>query len=324
MVGMLRRFRVVTAPNLLTHPNQPPLPAHAPARTPASTVELAGRSVTRIGFGALHLAGPGGWGAPVDRAASVALVRAAVEAGLNYIDTADSLGPDVSEAVIAEALAPYGDDIVVATKAGMLRTGPSGWAPHGHPRYLKQQAHASRLRLCLDRIPLFYLHRIDPAFTLEDQLGALVELRNEGVIDGIGLSAVTAAQLTAAQQLTPIAAVQNHYNLVSRDSDDVLALAEAAGIPFVAFWTLGHGRDLLGNSELLALAASVGHSPAQLLIAWLLHRSDSLIALPGTSRIERLLSNADAAALRLDPETLVALETIAAATPATPAFATRD
>lgn len=279
--------------------------------------------MARVGFAGLHLAGPGGWGEPADRSAAIALLRAAIEAGVNYIDTADSLGPDVSEAVIAEALAPYSDDIVVATKAGMLRTGPSEWAPHGHPRYLKQQAHSSRLRLGLDRIPLFYLHRIDPAYTLEDQLGALLELRDAGVIDGIGLSAVTAQQLEAAQQLTPIAAVQNHYNLVSRESDDVLALADQAGIPFVAFWALGHGRDLLGNSELLALAASLAQSPAQLLIAWLLHRSASIIALPGTSRIERLLSNTDAAALRLDDETLAALDSIAASTPATPAFTTR-
>ena len=186
--------------------------------------------------------------------------------------------------MIGEALSPYDDGVVVATKAGMLRTGPGGWSPHGHPRYLKQQAYASRLRLGVDRIPLFYLHRIDPAYGLAEQLGALVELREEGVIDGIGLSAVTAAQLNAAREITPIAAVQNHYNLVSRDSDDVLALAESAGIPFIAFWSLGHGRELLANADLLSLAASAGHTPAQC-IAWLLHRSDSLIALPGTSSI---------------------------------------
>lgn len=297
--------------------------AGIPTQSPARTVDVAGRDVGRIGFGALHLAGPGGWGAPADRGAAIALVRAAVDAGITYIDTADSLGPDVSEAVIGEALSPYDDGVVVATKAGMLRTGPGGWSPHGHPRYLKQQAYASRLRLGVDRIPLFYLHRIDPAYGLAEQLGALVELREEGVIDGIGLSAVTAAQLNAAREITPIAAVQNHYNLVSRDSDDVLALAESAGIPFIAFWSLGHGRELLANADLLSLAASAGHTPAQLLIAWLLHRSDSLIALPGTSRIARLRANADAAAVRLGPETLAALEAIASASSAIPAFATR-
>lgn len=316
----------MTTPNLLTAaqtPAVPPTRAPGAAASPAHTVPIVGRSVRRIGFGALHLAGPGGWGAPADRGAAVALIRAAVDAGISYIDTADSLGPDVSEAVIGEALRPYDDGLIVATKAGMLRTGPTDWAPHGHPRYLKQQAYASRLRLGLDRIPLFYLHRIDPAYGLAEQLGALMELREEGVIDGIGLSAVTAAQLTAAREITPIAAVQNHYNLVSRASDDVLALSEAVGIPFIAFWSLGHGRELLANAELQRVAASTGHTPAQLLIAWLLHRSDSLIALPGTSSVDRLRANADAAALRLDPETLSALEAVAATTSPTPVFATR-
>jgi aryl-alcohol dehydrogenase-like predicted oxidoreductase len=176
----------------------------------APAVSLAGRHVPRLGFGGLHLAGPDGWGAPADKESAIALVRGAVEAGIRYIDTADSLGPDVSEAVLAEALGPFRDDLVIATKAGMTRTGPRGWGVLGHPAYLTQQAHASALRLGLDPIPLFYLHRVDPAYPLADQVGALADLRRAGVIEHVGLSAVSTAQLIEADSILPVAAVQNH------------------------------------------------------------------------------------------------------------------
>src|SRR5688572_29571055 len=193
------------------------VPSAAPTVAVAPTVAFAGLAVPRLGFGALHLAGPGGWGAPADRDAAIALVRGAVEAGIRYIDTADSLGPDVSEAVIAEALRPYRDDIVVATKAGMTRTGPHGWGVLGHPAYLR---------------------RVDPAYPLVDQVGALAELRDQGVIEHVGLSAVTSRQLAEAEAIVPVAAVQNHYNVASRESDDVLAETTRRGIPFVTFWSL--------------------------------------------------------------------------------------
>lgn len=271
-------------------------------------VRIGERVVPRIGFAGLHLAGPGGWGAPVDRDAAIALVRTAVDRGIRYVDTADSLGPGVSEEVIATALHPYDDDLVIATKAGMLRSGPSAWGVLGRPDYLKQQAHASALRLRLDAIPLFTLHRIDPAYPLADQVGALVELRDAGVIREIGLSAVTAAQLDEARGIAPIAAVQNHFNLVSRHSERVLERTSELGIPFTAYWAFGHGRTLIDDPELGAIAARVDVSTAQLLIAWLLHRSPNLLALPGSSSVTHLTSNLGALDLDLDPGTVAALD----------------
>ncbi|HEX5859481.1 MAG TPA: aldo/keto reductase [Microbacterium sp.] len=295
-----------------------PLRADAPG-----FVDLAGRRVARLGFGALHLAGPGGWGAPADRGAAVALVRGAVDAGIRYIDTADSLGPDVSEAVIAEALRPYPRDLVVATKAGMLRGGPRQWGVLGHPLYLRQQAHASALRLRLDAIPLFFLHRIDPAYPLEDQVGALRDLRDEGVIEHIGLSAVTLEQLRAAQEVAPIAAVQNHYNVVSRDSQDVLGAAEADGIPFVTFWSLGHGRSLIDDPVVTALAAEVGVPSATVLLAWILQRSPVAVPLAGTRSLEHLRGNTEALAVDLPPDLVARLDRWAADRGPTPAYPTR-
>ncbi|WP_341977987.1 aldo/keto reductase [Microbacterium sp. LTA6] len=300
-----------------------PTPSSTLRPAPAASVSLAGREVPRLGFGALHLAGPGGWGAPVDRRAAIALVRGAVDAGIRYIDTADSLGPDVSEAVIAEALWPYPRDVVIATKAGMLRTGPTGWSALGQPAYLRQQAHASALRLRLDSIPLFYLHRIDPTYPLEDQVGALLELRDEGVIEHIGLSAVTLSQLHAAQQIAPIAAVQNHYNVVSRGSGDVLAAAEDAGIPFVSFWSLGHGRTLLDDPAIVALAAEARLSAATLLLAWILHSSRASLPLVGTGRIVHLHDNVEALRVELPAGVLGRLDAWAANRDPVPAFQTR-
>jgi len=291
--------------------------------TAAPTLSLAGRDVARLGFGALHLAGPGGWGAPADRTAAIALVRGAVDAGIRYIDTADSLGPDVSEAVIAEALRPYSADLVIATKAGMTRVGPHGWGVLGHPAYLRQQAHASALRLGLDAIPLFYLHRIDPAYALADQLGALAELRAEGVIEHIGLSAVTRDQLREAQSIVPISAVQNHYNVVSRESDDVLAATSADGIPFVTFWSLGRGRALLDEPVVAALARELAVPAASLLLAWIVGRSSSTLPLAGTGSLVHLRENLDALSIVLPPEAVARLDDLAAHRAAVPAFATR-
>lgn len=298
-------------------------PRTATVAATAPTVSLAGRAVPRLGFGALHLAGPGGWGQPADRAAAHALVRGAVELGIRYVDTADSLGPDVSEAVIAEALRPYRDDLVIATKAGMTRTGPRGWGVLGHPDYLRQQAHASALRLGFDAVPLFYLHRVDPAFPLADQVGALAELRREGVIEHVGLSAVTAAQLAEAETIVPIAAVQNHYNVVSRASDDVLGLAEDRGIPFVTFWSLGRGRELLDLPEVRGTACDLGIAPAALLVAWIAGRSPWTLPLVGTANPDHLRANLAALAVTLPDDALVRLDDLAARTGPIPAFATR-
>jgi aryl-alcohol dehydrogenase-like predicted oxidoreductase len=297
--------------------------AAADAPVVAPTVALAGGRVPRLGFGALHLAGPDGWGAPIDRAAAIALVRGAVDAGIRYIDTADSLGPDVSEAVIAEALRPYRDDLIVATKAGMTRTGPRGWGVLGHPAYLRQQAHASALRLGLDPIPLFYLHRIDPAYPLADQVGALAELRAEGVIAHVGLSAVTVDQLREAEQITPISAVQNHYNVVSRASDDVLDAAAERGIPFITFWSLGRGRELIDDPGVTAIAHDLGLAPASLLLAWIIRRSPTTVPLAGTSRLAHLHENLAAVALELPDAAVERLDALARDASPVPAFATR-
>lgn len=276
--------------------------------TPTARVVLAGREVPRLGFGALHLAGPAGWGAPLDRDAAIALARGALDAGIRYFDTADSLGPDVSESVLAEALWPYPADVVIATKAGMLRTGPREWGVLGHPQYLRQQAHASALRLRLDAIPLFYLHRIDPAYPLEDQLGALLDLRQAGVIEHIGLSGITFDQLRSAKEIAPIAAVQNHYNLVSRASRDVLAAAEEDAIPFVTFWSLGHGRTLLDDPAITALAAELAVPAATILLAWIVRSSPRTLPLAGTGRIAHLRDNVEALTIDLPAEVFDRLE----------------
>lgn len=298
------------------------IPSHPTHLDTAARVTLAGRSVARLGFGALHLAGPGGWGAPADRRTAIELARGAVDSGIDYIDTADSLGPDVSEAVLAEALWPYPHGLLIATKAGMLRTGAREWRVLGHPDYLRQQAHASARRLRLETIPLFYLHRIDPAYPLEDQLGALATLQTEGVIEHIGLSAVTIEQYRAAQNIVSIAAVQNHYNVVSRQSSDLLDAATADGIPFVAFWGLGHGRDLLDDTAIRSFAEEARIPPATLLLAWILHRSPSTLPLAGTSSLEHLRSNLDVLRTEISADLLARIDVWAAGRAPVPPFPT--
>jgi len=291
--------------------------------TPTARVLLAGRDVPRLGFGALHLAGPAGWGPPVDRDAAIALARGAADAGIRYFDTADSLGPDVSESVLAEALWPYPEDVVIATKAGMLRTGPREWGVLGHPQYLRQQAHASAVRLRVDAIPLFYLHRIDPSYPLEDQLGALIDLRDAGVIEHIGLSGVTFDQLRAAREIAPIGAVQNHYNVVSRGSRDVLAAAEADRIPFITFWSLGHGRTLLDDPVITALAAETAAPAATILLAWIIRSSPLTLPLAGTGRIDHLHDNLEALTVDVPADVFDRLDRWASDRAPVPALATR-
>lgn len=276
--------------------------------TSRETLRIAGVEVPRIGFAGLHLAGPGGWGEPGDRQAASALLRAAYDEGVRLVDTADTLGPGVSEEIIRETLHPYPDDVVIATKAGMTRSGAQRWGVLGRPDYLAQQVHVSLHRLRLETIPLFTLHRVDPAYPLADQLGALAELRDAGAIAHIGLSAVSPEQLDEALTIAPIAAVQSHYNLVSRRNDAVLDRTAALGIPFVAYWGLGHGRTLIDAPAVQTVAARLGATAAQVLIAWLLQRSPNIIALPGTGSAARLRSNYAALGLELDAEALAALE----------------
>lgn len=258
--------------------------------------------VVRLGYGAMQLTGPGVWGPPRDHAEAVAVLRRAVELGITFIDTADSYGPYYSEEVIREALHPYADDVVVATKAGLLRTGPDVWVPCGRPEYLRQQVETSLRRLGLERIDLFQLHRIDATVPLEDQVGELDALRQEGKIRHLGLSEVDVAQLQAAQRVAPIVSVQNLYNLADRSAEALLDHCEAEGIGFIPWFPLATGALSKDDGPLADVAREHGATPSQLALAWLLRRSPVMLPIPGTSRVAHLESNTAAAGLELSDE----------------------
>jgi aryl-alcohol dehydrogenase-like predicted oxidoreductase len=266
--------------------------------------------VHRLGFGAMRITGRGIWGDPPDRAAAVALLRRAVELGVDFIDTADSYGPVVSEELIAEALHPYPDDLVIATKAGFTRTGPGKWHVLGFPEYLKQQCELSLRRLRVDTIDLFQLHRVDTRLPLAEQLGALVELRQAGKIKHIGLSEVTVAQLEEALTITPVATVQNLYNLSNRAAEPLLDACEARGIGFIPWFPVQTGELAGPGGPLDALAATTGHTPAQLALAWLLQRSPVMLPIPGTKSVSHLEENMSAASVDLDPDVVAALDAV--------------
>ncbi len=271
-----------------------------PSAAASGTFLLGGDlPVVRLGYGAMQLTGPGVWGPPRDHAEAVAVVRRAVELGVTLIDTADSYGPFYSEEVIREALHPYPADVVVATKAGLLRTGPDVWVPCGRPAYLRQQVETSLRRLGLERIDLFQLHRIDPEVALEDQVGELRALAEEGKIRHLGLSEVSVEQLQAAQQVAPIVSVQNLYNLAHRDAEPLLEHCEAEGIGFIPWFPLATGRLSASDGPLAEAAREHGATPAQLALAWLLQRSPVMLPIPGTSRVAHLESNVAAAGLEL-------------------------
>jgi pyridoxine 4-dehydrogenase len=258
-------------------------------------------TVNRLGFGAMRLTGKGVWGPPADRAECVRVLRRAVELGVNFIDTADSYGPYYSEEIIHEALHPY-DGLVIATKAGLLRTGPDIWIPLGNPTYLRQECEMSLRRLGVDTIDLFQLHRIDPDFPLAAQLGELVTLKNEGKIRHIGLSEVTVDQLTAAQQITEIVSVQNMYNLVARGAEPLLDAATEQGIGFIPWFPLAAGPLANPDGPLQRIAAEHYATPSQLALAWLLHRSPVMLPIPGTSQVAHLEENVAAAGIALSDD----------------------
>jgi pyridoxine 4-dehydrogenase len=269
----------------------------------SGTFALAGKHpVHRLGYGAMQLTGPGVWGPPEDPAEAVRVLRRAVELGVDFIDTADSYGPTVSEELIAQALYPYPDDLVIATKAGLARTGPGEWHAIGRPAYLRQQAELSLRRLRLERIELFQLHRIDPEVPLEDQIGALRELQDEGKIGYIGLSEVSVAQIQAARQIVDIATVQNLYNLTNRRSEDVLDYAEEERIGFIPWFPIATGELARPGGPLDALSAEHGTTPAQLALAWLLRRSPVVLPIPGTKSVTHLEENMGAADIQLTDE----------------------
>ena len=266
----------------------------------SGTFAIAGDlPVVRLGYGAMQLTGPGLWGEPRDPDEAIRVLRRAVELGITFIDTADSYGPEVSERLIREALHPYADDVVVATKAGLTRQGPDIWTQLGQPAYLRQQCEMSLRRLGLERIDLFQLHRIDANYPMEDQVGLLLELQQEGKIRHIGLSEVSVDEIEAARRIAPIATVQNLYNLAERRSEDVLEHCEREGIGFMPWFPLATGQLSKADGPLADAAREHGATPSQLALAWLLRRSPAMLPIPGTSRVEHLEQNTAAAEIEL-------------------------
>jgi aryl-alcohol dehydrogenase-like predicted oxidoreductase len=276
--------------------------------TISDTFALGDLTVHRLGFGTMQLTGPGVWGPPKDHDEAVRVLRRAVELGVDFLDTADSYGPYVAEELIAEALHPYRDGLVIATKAGLTRTGPNVWPPVGRPEYLRQEALMSLRRMKLETIDLFQLHRIDPKVPLEDQVGELKALQDEGKIRHIGLSEVSVEELEAAQRIATIVSVQNLYNLVKRDAEPLLEYAEANGIGFIPWFPLATGRLAKQGGRLDELARKHDASPSQLALAWLLHRSPAMLPIPGTSSVAHLEDNMRAADLHLSAEEVAELE----------------
>ncbi|MGK8487393.1 aldo/keto reductase [Nocardia asiatica] len=270
--------------------------------------------VHRLGYGAMQLTGPGVWGDPKDPQEAVRVLRRAVELGVNFIDTADSYGPFVSEKLIREALHPYPEDLVIATKAGLTRQGPNEWRPVGRPEYLRQQAELSLRHLGVDRIDLYQLHRIDPQVPLADQLGELVALQQEGKIRHIGLSQVSVEQLRQAREIATIVSVQNLYNLANRADEDVLNYAEQENIGFIPWFPIATGELAAPGGPLAAISAEHGATPAQLALAWLLRRSPVVLPIPGTSSVAHVEENTAAARINLSDEEFEALSAVAGST----------
>ncbi len=266
--------------------------------------------VHRLGYGAMQITGEGIWGPPADHDGALAVLRRAVELGVDFIDTADSYGPTVSEELIAEALHPYPETLVIATKAGLTRTGPGHWHVLGFPEYLKQQCELSLRRLKVETIDLYQLHRVDARVPLAEQLGALVELQQEGKIRHIGLSEVTVSQLRSALEITPISTVQNLYNVGNRASEPLMDVCTSAGIGFIPWFPVQTGKLAAPGGQLDSLAASTGHTPAQLALAWLLQRSPVILPIPGTKSIGHLEENCAAAQITLDPAAVATLDAL--------------
>jgi aryl-alcohol dehydrogenase-like predicted oxidoreductase len=264
----------------------------------SGTFTFGSHTVHRLGYGAMQLTGPGIWGPPRDHDEAIRVLRRAVELGVDFIDTADSYGPYVSEELIREALHPY-DHVLVATKAGLTRTGPGVWPPVGRPEYLRQECEMSLRRLGLERIDLFQLHRIDPKVPAEEQFGLFKELQDEGKIDQFGLSEVAVADIEAARKVLPVATVQNLYNVGNRQSEEVLVHCEAEGIGFIPWFPLASGRLVEPGGAVAEVAEAAGASAGQVALAWLLHRSPVVLPIPGTSSVAHVEENCAAATVTL-------------------------
>ena len=267
----------------------------------SGTFTIGDLTIHRLGFGAMRLTGEGIWGPPRDHHEALRVLRRAVDLGVDFIDTADSYGPYISEELIREALHPYPAGLLIATKAGLLRTGPNQWPPCGRPEYLRQECEMSLRRLGLERIDLFQLHRIDPQVPAEEQFGLLRDLQNEGKIRHIGLSEVSVAEIEAARKIVPIVSVQNLYNLVERKSEDVLDYCEREGIGFIPWFPIASGKLTEPGGPVDDVARATGATPSQVALAWLLHRSPVMLPIPGTGSVVHLEENCGAASLSLSP-----------------------
>jgi aryl-alcohol dehydrogenase-like predicted oxidoreductase len=275
----------------------------------SGTFPLGGATVHRLGYGAMQLTGPGIWGEPADRPECVRVLRRAVELGVDLVDTADSYGPEVSEDIIFEALHPYPDEVVIATKAGLTRSGPGAWAPVGRPEYLRQQCEMSLRRLGLEQIDLFQLHRIDTAVPADEQFGLLADLVSEGKVRSVGLSQVTVDEIEAARRVVPVVSVQNLYNLTDRSSEDVLDHCEAEGLGFIPWYPIAAGALAEPGGPVDAVAKETGTTPSQVALAWLLHRSPVILPIPGTKSVGHVEENCGAATLELNDDQMASLTT---------------
>jgi aryl-alcohol dehydrogenase-like predicted oxidoreductase len=274
----------------------------------SGTFRIGGEiEINRLGFGAMRITGPGIWGEPTDRAEAIRTLKRLPELGVNFIDTADSYGPETSETLIHEALYPY-DGILVATKAGLMRSGPNIWTPNGKPAYLHQCAHDSANRLGVKQIALWQLHRIDPQTPRDDQFKAIRALIDEGIIRHVGLSEVGIEEIEAATKYFPVATVQNRYNLVDRTHEAVLDYCEKANIGFIPWFPLAAGSLAKPGTVLDDIAGKRGASPSQIALAWVLHRSPVMLPIPGTSSVAHLEENVAAAKIKLSEDEFAALD----------------
>jgi pyridoxine 4-dehydrogenase len=280
-----------------------------PSAAGSGTFTLGGDlTVHRLGFGAMRITGKGIWGPPADPESARQLLRRVVELGVNFIDTADSYGPEVSEVLIAEALHPYPAGLVIATKGGLTRHGPNRWAPVGRPEYLRQCVEMSLRRLRVDRIDLYQLHRIDPKVPAEETLGALKEMQKAGKIRHVGLSEVSVKEIEQARKILPIVSVQNEYNVANRKSEDILDYCTQEGLGFIPWFPVAAGELAKPGGVLDEAAKKHGATVAQLALAWLLHRSPVILPIPGTSSIPHLEENLAAADLQLGEDEWSALD----------------
>ena len=272
----------------------------------AGTITLGDLTVNRMGFGAMRLTGKGIWGPPRDRPEAIRVLRRAVELGVNFIDTADSYGPGVAEELIAEALHPYPDGLVIATKGGLERPGPDQWVPNGRPEYLRRQLEGSLRRLRLDRIDLWQLHRIDPKVPADEQFEAMRAFQREGLVRHLGLSEASTADMDRARRIVPIVSVQNRYNVTDRRWEAEVSYCEREGLAFIPWFPLSAGA-LDETGPLATVARRHGATVYQIALAWLLARSPAMLVIPGTSSVRHLEENVAAAEIHLDQEDLAAL-----------------